>query len=92
MRGKMMEIKYSEIAEKQIKRIAKGDKKSAALIMAAIERYAENPSNVRNLKELKGNLASFKRLRVGRYRVIFDDEGNIMFVYEIKHRQEAYND
>jgi mRNA interferase RelE/StbE len=88
----MMEIKYSEIAEKQLKRIAKGDKKSAALIMAAIERYAENPSDARNLKELKGKLASFKRLRVGKYRVIFDEAGNIMFVYEIKHRQEAYND
>lgn len=39
-----MKIKYSEIAEKQIKRIAKGDRKSTVLILAAIERYAENPS------------------------------------------------
>lgn len=86
-----MEIKYSETAEKQIKRIAKGDKKSATLIIFAIEKYAENPTT-QNIKELKGQLASFKRLRVGNYRVIFDESGNIMFIYEIKHRQEAYND
>jgi hypothetical protein len=24
-------------------------------------------------------------------RIIFDDVGNVMFVYEVKHRQEAYN-
>ena len=45
-----MEIKYSEIAEKQLKRIVKGDKKS------------------------------------------FDEEGKIMFIYDIKQRQEVYND
>lgn len=87
-----MEIKYSEVAEKQIKRIAKGDRKSATLILSAIEKYVENPSAAQNVKELKGNLVSFKRLRVGNYRVIFDESGNIMFIYEIKHRQEAYND
>ncbi len=31
-------------------------------------------------------------MRVGNYRVIFDDEDNILSVYEIKHRQGAYDD
>jgi hypothetical protein len=33
-----MEIKYSETAVRQFKKIAKGDKKSAAMILTAIEK------------------------------------------------------
>ena len=39
-----MEIRYSEKADKQIKKIFKGDRKSAKMIIVAIEAYAENPS------------------------------------------------
>ena len=87
-----MDICYSEKAEKQLKRICKGDKKSAAMLVAAIEAYAADPDGNFDVKVLKGSYGDFKRLRVGRYRIIFDDEGNIMLIYEIKHRQEAYND
>jgi len=45
-----------------------------------------------HLKVLKGKYGEFKRLRVGKYRIIFDNDGNVMFIYEVKHRQEAYND
>ena len=86
-----MEIKYSEKAVKQIKQIHKGDKKSARMIMEAIEAFAQNPSGNFDIKVLKGKYGEFKRLRVGKYRIIFDGEGNIMFIYEVKHRQEAYN-
>jgi len=41
---------------------------------------------------LKGKYAEFKRLRVGKYRIIFDDDGKVMVIYEVKHRQEAYYD
>ena len=41
---------------------------------------------------LKGKLGEFKLLRVASYRIIFDDNNRVMFVYEVKHRQEAYND
>ena len=87
-----MEIKYAERAVKQLKQIAKGDKKTAARILKAIEEYAHNPAGAFDIKLLKGKYAVFKRLRVGNYRVIFDDEGNVMLVYEVKHRQEAYHD
>jgi len=39
-----MEIRYSEKADKQIKKIFKGDRKSAKMIIKTIESYAENPS------------------------------------------------
>lgn len=87
-----MEIKYSEKAVKQLKRICKGDKKSAKMIIDSIERYAENPSGSFDIKVLKGMYGNFKRLRVGNYRIIFEDAKKIMLIYEIKHRQEAYND
>ena len=45
-----------------------------------------------DIKYLKGKFGDFKRLRIGSYRVIFDNENNIMFVYEIKQRKDAYND
>ena len=87
-----MEIKYSEKAVKQLKQIAKGDKRTASRILTALESYAGNPKGSFDLKVLKGKYAVFKRLRVGDYRVIFDDDGNVMFIYEVKHRQEAYHD
>lgn len=89
-----MDIRYSERAEKQIKRIWKGDKKSAAMILSAIESYATRSVNQKDLdvKLLKGKYGNFKRLRVGNYRIIFEEDDTIMLVYEVKHRQEAYHD
>ena len=49
-----MDIKYSEKAVKQLKRIKKGDKKSV--------------------------------------RIIIEEINDTIYIYEIKHRQEAYND
>ncbi|MGR3310766.1 MAG: type II toxin-antitoxin system RelE family toxin [Candidatus Brocadiales bacterium] len=87
-----MKIKYSEKAAKQLKKICKGDKKNAKMIIDSIENYAENLSGNFDIKVLKGKYGDFKRLRVGNYRIIFDDAGDVMLIYEIKHRQEAYND
>jgi len=87
-----MEIKYSEKAVKQIKKINKGDNKSAQTILKAIETYAIRPSGKYDIKVLKGKYGNFKRLRIGNYRVIFEDAGDDMLIYEIKHRQEAYHD
>lgn len=86
-----MEIKYSEKAVKQIKEISKGDKKSARMILVAIEQYTQGEKKHFDVKVLKGKFGEFKRLRVGKYRIIFDDAGHVMLIYEIKHRQEAYN-
>ncbi|HHT9106832.1 MAG TPA: type II toxin-antitoxin system RelE family toxin [Candidatus Wujingus californicus] len=85
-----MEIRYSEKAEKQIKKIFKGDRKSAKMIIKTIESYAENPSGNFDVKILKGKYEDLKRLRVGNYRIIFEDDGNTISIYEVKHRQEAY--
>jgi len=88
----MMEIKYSERAVKELKKILNGDRKSAERILKAIETYAENPSGRSDVKVLRGKYEDFKRLRTGNYRVIFEDDENVILIYEIKHRQEAYHD
>ena len=62
-----MEIKYSERAVRQIKKIRKGDKKSAALIVDSVEAYAGNPTGRFDLKVLRGKHGDLKRLRVGNY-------------------------
>lgn len=87
-----MKIKYSEKAERQLKRIWKGNRKAASLITDGIEAYAINPTGNLDVKLLRGKYGDFKRLRIGNYRVIFDEEENVMLIYEIKHRQEAYHD
>jgi mRNA-degrading endonuclease RelE of RelBE toxin-antitoxin system len=87
-----MEIKYSEKAENQLKKICKGDKKSASMIMEVTEAYSKEPRRSFDIKTLKGKHGDFKRLRMGKYRIIFVEDADAMYIYEIKHRQEAYHD
>jgi mRNA interferase RelE/StbE len=87
-----MYIRYSERADKQLQRLAKGSRSDAVRIVRAIEAFADNPSGAADIKALRGKHGGFLRLRVGDYRVIFEVEGDIVSVYEVKHRQEAYRD
>lgn len=88
----MLEILYSQKAAKQLRKIMQGDRKSAIMIITAIEQYAEDPQGTYDIKILQGKSGVFKRLRVGNYRIIFEEDGKVMFIYEVKHRQGAYND
>jgi mRNA-degrading endonuclease RelE of RelBE toxin-antitoxin system len=67
----MKTIVYSEKAQKQVRDIARSDKKSAILIFEKIEQYAEGFTNA-DVKVLRGKYGEFKRLCAGNYRVIFD--------------------
>ena len=87
-----MTILYSEKSMKQLEKICKGDRKNADSIIRAIESYSLNPSGNSDIKVLRGKFGDFKRLRIGSYRVIFEDDGCIMRVLEVKHRQGAYHD
>ncbi len=79
-----MEIRYSEKAVKQLKTVAKGDKKSAAMILDVVEAYAADPRGRFDVKVLKGKLGDMKRFRLGKYRILFDDENEVMSVYDSK--------
>ncbi len=85
-----MVIQYSDKAVKQITKISRGDKKSAALILTKIEDYANNPQGNFDIKILRGKFEDLLRLRVGNYRIIFEVVEDAMYIYEVKHRKEAY--
>ena len=85
-----MNIYYSEKASKQLKKISKGDRNGSQLILKTIEKLADKSLGNFDMKILKGKFATFKRLHVGNYRIIFEDKENVLYIYEIKHRQGAY--
>lgn len=61
----------------------------ADLIRSKIEAYAEAPaSQVSNVKALKGRKGF--RLRVGDWRVIMDEQGNVLAVLDVGPRGNVY--
>jgi mRNA interferase RelE/StbE len=79
-------IAYSKSALKTLRRIPSNE---SAKIRAKILQYATDPaSQANNVKKLKGREGF--RLRVGDWRVIFDDQGNVLAILEIGPRGDIY--
>ncbi|WP_235506493.1 type II toxin-antitoxin system RelE family toxin [Altererythrobacter sp. Root672] len=80
------QISYSRSAIRVLRRMPSN---VAVLIRSKIEQYAENPvSQANNVRALKGRRGV--RLRVGDWRVIMDDDGNVLAVLEIGPRGSVY--
>ena len=77
-----MEIQYSKQAVKFLK---KQDKSTVKRIISAINAL---PSG--DVKKLQGK--NGYRLRVGDFRIIFDKQGNILYIEKIGNRGEIYKD
>lgn len=77
-----MDIHYSKQAEKFLK---KQDATTRNRIRAAIHNL---PSG--DVKKLQGR--NGYRLRVGDYRIIFDRNGNIMYIERIDSRGQVYKE
>ncbi|TAL66818.1 MAG: type II toxin-antitoxin system RelE/ParE family toxin [Bacteroidetes bacterium] len=88
----MLDIKYSDNATKQLSQISKGDKSNAKLILKSLEKFAEFPLEKQDVKILKGKFGFLKRLRAGNYRIIFENDNQCIYVYEIKHRKDVHRD
>ena len=83
----MKSISYSKAAIRALRRMPRN---VADLIRSKIEAYAEDPaSQVNNVKALKGREGT--RLRVGDWRVIMDDQGNILAILDIGPRGGVYD-
>lgn len=82
-----MRIKYSDQALKFLTKLRKQDVKR---IVSKIEQYAEDPMALQNqVKKLTNSI--YFRLRVGNYRVIFSETGEIMKIEEkIGNRGDIY--
>jgi mRNA-degrading endonuclease RelE of RelBE toxin-antitoxin system/DNA-binding XRE family transcriptional regulator len=83
-----MEIRYTKAAAKALSRMPAN---VAAFIRAKIKQYAADPSSLANNdKKLQGR--DGYRLRIGDYRVIFDQDGTVMDVLQIGPRGGVYED
>ena len=83
----MKQISYTKAAIKALRRMPST---TAALIRAKIEAYAQDPSaQANNAKSLKGREGL--RLRVGDWRVIMDDQGNVLAILDIGPRGGVYD-
>jgi len=84
----MKKIAYTRDALNALSRMPA---KTAKLIRAKIEQYAAAPASLAaNVRKLQGRTGY--RLRVGDYRVIFDDKGNVLEILEIGPRGSIYED
>ena len=83
----MKQISYTKAAIRVLRRMPTN---TAKLIRTKIEAYATDPaSQANNVKSLKGREGI--RLRVGDWRVIMDDQGNVLAVLEIGPRGGIYD-
>jgi mRNA interferase RelE/StbE len=79
-----MEIEFKPSALKDLRSI---NKKDAIKILTKIEDMKDGLKG--DIKRLT-NFTPEYRLRVGIYRVLFEIENNIITIYAVKHRREAY--
>ena len=83
----MKQISYTRAALKVLRRMPAN---MATLIRSKIAAYAEGPeTQANNVTALKGRTGI--RLRVGDWRVIMDDQGNVLAVLEIGPRGGIYD-
>ncbi|MDP3861699.1 MAG: type II toxin-antitoxin system RelE/ParE family toxin [Phaeovulum sp.] len=83
----MKQISYTKSAIRVLRRLPAD---MATLIRAKFEAYAQDPSSqANNVKSLKGREGI--RLRVGDWRVIMDDQGTVLAVFDIGPRGGIYD-
>jgi mRNA interferase RelE/StbE len=76
-----------ELMPKAVKDLKKLPKPDAAKIAAHIQSLENGLTG--DIKRLT-NFTPEYRLRIGRYRALFEVEGDRIIVYRIRHRKEAY--
>jgi len=86
----MYKVKFTKEAFKELKSL---DKPVQKLIIEKIEILSKNPEILKNnIKNLTGKYKGLKRLRVGKYRVIFHQKKQemIIIIIRVAKRGEAY--
>ena len=93
MENQIYEVKFTESAEKDLKKLSKTNKAIAKLIKKWI---LENLIGTQNPKQrgkaLIGNLKGLWRYRVGSYRIVAErkDDVLLILIIEISDRKETY--
>ncbi len=82
----MKKIAYSKSSLKVLRRLPSNEAKR---ITSKIEQYASDPKSLaNNVKALVGS--PYIRLRIGDWRAIMDDQGNVIDVIKIGPRGSIY--
>lgn len=82
----MKEVEYTRRA---IRDLAKLPGKDAKRITSKIDQYASAPEELaNNITEMKGTQG--KRLRIGNYRVLFDENDTVLTIFRVRKRADAY--
>lgn len=81
-------MKQVEWTATGLKGLEKLDKDSARRIKQAVERFAQ--TTVGDVKKLQGINPAEYRLRVGDYRIRFDQDEEKIRVLRVRNRREAY--
>lgn len=85
-----LQIEWAAKAVKDMRRLAVRDREK---IIAKIEGYAKDPASVAN-QVIMPTDSEYRRMKVGRYRVIFRIERGkiaVMVILRVRHRREAYD-
>lgn len=81
----MKKIRFQPNVQAEIRAV---DQKAALNILRAIHRYAETGTG--QVKQLSGEFEGLLRLRVGNYRVFFDETESAITIHRVRQRKEAY--
>ena len=86
-----MSMRHIEYSKEALQFLRKINKRDAMNITKKINQYAECPLDLQNnVKKVVGT--SLYRLRVGRYRVIFDEDGTVLYILKIGLRENIYEE
>ena len=77
------------IPDRASKDLEKIDKKTQKIILLKIKEYSSNP--FRYSTKLSDTMIGDYRFRIGKYRVIFDIDGENLLVLRIGLRKNIYN-
>ena len=81
----MKKIRFYPNVREEVRAIGQ---KTAVNILAAIHRYAATGAG--RVKPLTGEFEGLLRLRVGNYRVLFEETEDTITVHRVRDRREAY--
>ncbi len=82
-----MEIIFSERARKEWSRLERSVQNQ---LRKKIEFYLQSGQPLKFAEKLKDGSLGEYRFRIGDYRIVFDLEGNTIFVLRVGHRKEIY--
>jgi mRNA interferase RelE/StbE len=81
----LKKIRFSPNVKAEVRAI---DQKTAMRILTGLHRYAESGQG--DVRTLEDDTADLLRLRIGDYRILFDETPEAIRVHRVRHRSEAY--